>query len=154
MDQLVYYFEQLQRPGITSLYIGGGTPSSIGLANSRDFFERLSSVLSLDKQLQTELEFTVEANPESLTRPLLDLYAASGVNRLSLGVQTFHEKYHSLIGRCGSPTQSRTALEMIGKSWKGGVNLDLMPNPALPWPCPSELGFRSEYNQSKQNKYI
>jgi oxygen-independent coproporphyrinogen III oxidase len=115
---------------VTSLYVGGGTPSSIGIDATALLLGKLSKILPLRKDHPGNFEFTIEVNPESVTQELLGLYHEMGVNRLSVGVQTFSDSNYTRIGRVGTPEQTRRALEMIADAWDGEFSLDLIS--ALP----------------------
>ena len=80
---------------IETVYIGGGTPSHIGMAN----LSALLYALSTSMHLTPEVECTMEANPESLTEPMVKDLWALGVNRLSLGVQSFDDGMLKTLGR-------------------------------------------------------
>ena len=90
---------------IPSAYIGGGTPSVLG-EKIRFLFDALKTVPVFMPQ-----EFTIEANPESLTEGFIDACLKGGVNRLSLGVQTFHEPSRTAINRAVNRTGSCAMLE-------------------------------------------
>lgn len=126
LDQLLYYYEQLGRPSVSTLYIGGGTPSSIGLSATEELVKGIFRVPELKKNVIEGFEFTVEMNPESVSSDLLGIYERAGVNRLSIGIQTFQERYYRLLGRVGSPDLAREALALLRRKWKGRLNLDLM----------------------------
>ena len=79
---------------ITSLYIGGGTPSSLSLGELEKLFNILK-ILNLSK----DYEFTFEANPDSLTIDKIKLLKKYGVNRVSLGVETINNKLQDIIER-------------------------------------------------------
>ncbi|MDR3053542.1 MAG: radical SAM family heme chaperone HemW [Coriobacteriales bacterium] len=106
---------------IQSVYIGGGTPSHAGL-------KRLTSLvytLSLSLHLHDDTEFTLEANPESLTPALVrDLYAL-GVNRFSLGVQSFQDTELAALGRVHNAEAARDAIRAIQERCEN-VSVDLM----------------------------
>jgi oxygen-independent coproporphyrinogen-3 oxidase len=71
-------------------------------------------------------EYTVEANPESLTPRFLETCAEAGVNRLSLGIQTFSEEARRSAGRfCPQPDITH-ALAVVRDTWRGRLNLDLI----------------------------
>lgn len=92
---------------IETIYIGGGTPSHIGNA-------RLSSLLyalGMSLHLEPEVECTMEANPESLTESMIKDVWALGVNRLSIGVQSFQDDLLQTLGR---PHNGRQAEDAIG----------------------------------------
>jgi len=90
---------------IPTAYIGGGTPSALG-EKMRLLFDSLKTIPMFSPE-----EFTIEANPESLTESFLDACLEGGVNRLSLGVQTFHEPSRRAVNRTGgSALEERLAL--------------------------------------------
>ena len=93
----------------TSVYIGGGTPSILPM----DLAERLLNIVKERVDVSKVKEWTVEMNPEDVTPELLDLYASYGVNRISMGVQTFHDVTLKKIGRRHSVEQAEQAIELI-----------------------------------------
>lgn len=111
-------------PGeISSIYIGGGTPTVLSpqqmeqlLANIRRSFPHWSA----------EVEFTVEANPETISRPLLEVLYAGGVNRLSFGAQTFRPHLLQQIGRAHGVKEIIEAFVMAREVGFGNLSLDLM----------------------------
>lgn len=104
-----------------SLYIGGGTPTSLGARR----LERLLSGLA--RRLPAwPAELTLEANPESLDADALSAAAAGGVNRLSLGVQSFDAAERMAVGRRGGLAAVEKALGLVGRSWRGRLSIDLM----------------------------
>lgn len=105
---------QLGSPRITTVYAGGGTPSSLT-------GEALSLLLSL---LQTvgysAEETTVEVNPEDVTPELLRQFSDAGVNRLSVGIQSLDEETLRRIGRHTSTTATRAGLNTVAERWTEG----------------------------------
>lgn len=79
---------------VLSIYIGGGTPTSLSL-------EELKYLLEITQRFKkaNQIEFTVESNIESLTKEKIKLLKQYGVNRISLGVQSFQEKNLKTLGR-------------------------------------------------------
>jgi len=90
-----YQIEYFNIGEIPTAYIGGGTPSVLGEKISR-LFDALKKIPFFAPK-----EFTVEANPESLTEEFICACLQGGVNRLSLGVQTFHEPSRAAVNRAG-----------------------------------------------------
>ena len=84
-----------QPPVLETLYIGGGTPSLIGGAGMAAFAEALRTRARIAEQC----EWTVEANPETFTHDVAQEWARIGVNRISLGAQTFNEDVLRWMGR-------------------------------------------------------
>ena len=107
---------------IDTLFMGGGTPS---LLNEEYFFE-LEDFLKRNLFFSPQLEWTVEANPETISPSLLQNLQKIGVNRLSIGIQSFHEKYLRRLERGASPESNRKALSCVAENWKGRWSLDLM----------------------------
>jgi oxygen-independent coproporphyrinogen-3 oxidase len=110
---------------IPTVYIGGGTPSVLGERISY-LFEALNKI-----PFFSPLEFTVEANPESITDEFLSLCRQAGVNRLSLGVQTFFEASRLSVNRKGGASLLEDQLNLVLKYYPGGqtgfdLSIDLM----------------------------
>lgn len=106
---------------IRTIYIGGGTPSHVGLPR----LSMLLYTLALSLRLEPDVECTMEANPESLTdRMVRDMWAL-GVNRLSIGVQSFDDQVLSLLGRAHDAQAARVAVETAHERFQN-VSIDLM----------------------------
>lgn len=114
--------------GLETLYIGGGTPSLL----EADQFQRL--VGPLLPYLQKDAEFSVECNPESLDRRKIQMYKRMGVNRISLGVQSFHEQIVHSIGRKHTTQQVFQVLAWLKEAGIVNISIDLMyalPNQSM-----------------------
>jgi oxygen-independent coproporphyrinogen-3 oxidase len=81
-------FKDAELEPLTTLYLGGGTPSKLGPTGIRQLFERLRSTPGLT--IAPDAEITLEANPEDVTPEAAAEWAQAGVNRLSMGAQSFH----------------------------------------------------------------
>ncbi|MDR1317607.1 MAG: radical SAM family heme chaperone HemW [Spirochaetales bacterium] len=119
--QFDYYLEQWRPSVIPTIYIGGGTPSVIPPEMLRKFLEEITRRLPAPPG-----EFTIEANPESLTREFLSVCAASGLTRISLGLQSFDPRCLQALGRYATPEDVQRALHLTDRFWKGELSLDLM----------------------------
>lgn len=106
---------------IQTVYFGGGTPSYLG--NKR--LSTLLYTLSLSMHLTPEVECTLEANPESLTLPMVKDLFALGVTRLSLGVQTFNDAILATLGRVHSCDDALHAIDTAQVRFDN-VSIDLM----------------------------
>jgi putative oxygen-independent coproporphyrinogen III oxidase len=106
---------------INSIFIGGGTPS---LFSGRSINKLLVNVRSLLK-LSPFVEITMEANPATIETEFLAEYSEAGVNRISLGIQSFNNKHLQLLGRVHDEKQSNLAIEKA-KQYFNNINLDLM----------------------------
>ncbi|MFH1505001.1 MAG: radical SAM family heme chaperone HemW [Candidatus Omnitrophota bacterium] len=102
----------------STIYIGGGTPTILDKAP-------LEKLLKLLKKLKTK-EFTVEANPESLTADKLKLFLDCGVNRISIGIQSLYDYKLKQLGRIHSSKQAREAVFLAKKIGFKNVSIDLI----------------------------
>lgn len=110
--------------GFDTVYVGGGTPTVL----SRAAFERLLSGLRsivFDSGGRGPVEWTVEANPDSLGRDKLEAMAGIGVSRLSLGVQSLEPDELELLGRRHGPEEALQALRKAG-DYGLSLSADLM----------------------------
>ncbi len=105
-----------------TLYVGGGTPSLLG----PEAMVGLSAVLDPDRLSDPELEWTAEANPESFTREVADAWRKAGVNRLSLGAQSFHGPALQWMGRLHGPEGVGDAVRIARDAGFDNISVDLM----------------------------
>jgi oxygen-independent coproporphyrinogen-3 oxidase len=135
-------FDELRRESaaepvvVPTLYIGGGTPSILGAAGIGRLLDGLLPLLGGCR------EITVEANPESAGAAFLRACADRGVNRLSLGIQSFCEPARRAVGRRGRllPEHLEAASEIFGP----GLSLDLMTG----LPCQSAADVRADTDRA------
>lgn len=106
---------------IATIYIGGGTPSLL----KEEDLETLLSFTNLFKK-KKDVEFTVEANAEDLSLKKVELFSMYGVNRVSIGVQTFHKRLGDILERHTSYEMVEQAIERLHKKNIFNINLDLM----------------------------
>jgi putative oxygen-independent coproporphyrinogen III oxidase len=111
-----------QFPAFDSLYLGGGTPSWLGNVHLVDLMKNLRQCF----QFAPDSEITIEANPEDITADKLALVQDLGVNRLSLGVQSFDEAELRFLGRRHTAAQTRRALALIRAAGFTNLGLDLI----------------------------
>lgn len=114
------YKDEFSRFG--TLYIGGGTPSFL----MRPDLERLALDI-LDKfKFEDGFEFTLEANPDDLTRDKLGVLRDIGVNRLSIGVQSFDDGELRILGRRHDAASALDAVEAVRLAGFGNIGIDLI----------------------------
>ncbi len=111
----------LRRPEITTVFIGGGTPTHL----PKDSLRRLLESVSRRVRLQPGLEFSVEANPEDITDGKVALLAEVGVNRVSLGVQSFHRTKLATLERGHTPRAAAQSIETVAARIPN-VSIDLI----------------------------
>lgn len=108
--------------GVSSLFIGGGTPTALSLEN----LERFLQLITRNFSFPEGAEKTVEGNPGTLTREKLILLREYGINRFSLGVQAFDNNLLRTVGRIHSAQQARDAVKLLRDEGFANLNLDLM----------------------------
>lgn len=106
---------------VHSVFIGGGTPSLMSEAALNSLMDGIRARLRLDP----DAEITLEANPGTFESEKFKAFRAAGINRLSIGVQSFDDDKLRALGRIHDSRQARVALE-IALSQFDNVNLDLM----------------------------
>ena len=114
---------------IRSVFFGGGTPSLF----SADAIDKILSHVRMLTPLEHEAEITLEANPGTVDAGHFAGYKQAGVNRVSLGIQSFDDRYLNAIGRIHDKGQALAAAELALKTFDR-VNLDVMyalPNQSL-----------------------
>ena len=114
---------------LDSIYFGGGSPSLISSKSLGCFIQKIKE----DFEISNEVEITMEVNPDDVSKDYLLGLKESGINRLSLGIQSFFEKDLQLMNRAHSADQARKSLGLVGKYFDN-FSLDLiygMPNSNL-----------------------
>ena len=107
---------------LMSVFIGGGTPSFF---SAREI-DGLIDVIAAEFSLQPDVEITMEANPGTIEHDDLSDYAAGGVNRLSLGAQSFNAESLKKLGRIHGPEEIFSAFDAAVSASFDSINLDLM----------------------------
>lgn len=107
---------------LRAVYIGGGTPSTL----SENQFMKLLGCVQSNYVLSPDAEITVEANPGSLDKRKIAALASSGVNRLSLGVQSFHDSELKTLGRIHSADEARRSLARFHEAGIPNYSIDLI----------------------------
>ncbi|MFN3504667.1 MAG: radical SAM family heme chaperone HemW [Caldimicrobium sp.] len=106
---------------IKTVYVGGGTPSLMSPSFYAVLFEEISKIFKFEPE-----EITLEANPESFTEDLAKGYKKVGINRISLGVQTFQEKGLHFLKRAHSVKEIYLALEHLYLAQFSNFSLDFI----------------------------
>lgn len=106
---------------IYTVFIGGGTPSLMSASGLDRLLSDVRTLLPLD----SEAEITMEANPGTFEAEKFRSYRQSGVNRLSIGIQSFNSRHLSALGRIHDGEEARHAVE-IAQTHFDNFNLDLM----------------------------
>jgi oxygen-independent coproporphyrinogen-3 oxidase len=107
---------------IHSVFIGGGTPSLISAKGYAWLFEQLKSMIAFEEGC----EITLEANPGTVEHDPFTGYLAAGINRLSIGVQSFNTEHLKALGRIHSNDDAVSALHLAREAGFDRINVDLM----------------------------
>ena len=107
---------------IDTIFVGGGTPSLVDGREIGQTLEWVRNTLSLSPAP----EITLEVNPGTVTDEKLDCYREAGVNRISLGVQTFQDRLLKKVGRSHSAADSISTVEMCRRNGIDNLNVDLI----------------------------
>ncbi|HGD6946133.1 TPA: radical SAM family heme chaperone HemW [Streptococcus agalactiae] len=122
LQALIREFRSYDIKELRTLYIGGGTPTSISAVQ----LDYLLTELSRDLNLNTLEEFTIEANPGDLTVDKIEVLQKSAVNRVSLGVQTFNDKHLKRIGRSHNEAQIYSTIDALKTAGFQNISIDLI----------------------------
>lgn len=130
IDALIEDFQQdwhwlqqnnLVRP-LHSIFIGGGTPSLL----KPESYERLFDVIFKNATIENNIEITLEANPGTVDEQHFKGYRKAGINRISLGVQSFNPQHLKKLGRIHTGLQAEKAFHIAREAGFNNINLDLM----------------------------
>ena len=107
---------------VQSIFFGGGTPSTFKPASIEAILEHVSKRF----HVQTNCEITLEANPGTVDRANFFGYRAAGVNRISVGIQSFQPRLLKFLGRVHSVGEGRTALDVVHQAGFENFSFDLI----------------------------
>ncbi len=119
LDDSLHYVKGRE---LLSIFIGGGTPSLFSIESIASLLRGIRQRLSLTEGC----EITLEANPGSAEAEKFAGFADAGVNRLSLGIQSFSDSHLEALGRVHNADQAHAAVEMASASGVSSINIDLM----------------------------
>ena len=107
---------------VDTVFFGGGTPSLL----SRNEFSCVADAIHEAFTITPDAEFSVEANPKTLTKEKLECYTSHGVNRISIGLQSIHENEMKMLGRIHNFADFLESYRLVRDSGITNVNVDLM----------------------------
>lgn len=105
-----------------TIYLGGGTPSILQMSELASLFESVYKNYSIHK----DSEVTIEANPDDLTKEKLQSLRQIGVNRLSIGIQSFDDSILKFINRSHNAEQAARCIELAREAGFNNINVDLI----------------------------
>ena len=107
---------------VKTIYIGGGTPSLI----DSKYINEILEVVKQNYTLENDLEITIEVNPGTVNQEKLEQYKKSGINRLSIGLQSTHDRLLKKLGRIHNYEEFLNTFELARKVGFKNINVDLM----------------------------
>ncbi len=126
IEEIYGQWKNFQQYRVTTIFVGGGTPSIL----PGELMEELFAVLYECFDVAEDAEITVEANPGTLTMEKLEVYRQSGVNRLSIGLQSADDQELKYLGRIHSYDEFLKSYQRARQAGFTNINVDLMS--ALP----------------------
>ena len=112
----------LQAEPAQTLYLGGGTPSLLSGTEIQELIDRARGLFNLNP----DAEITLEANPDDLTPEKAAAYTAAGVNRLSIGIQSFSEEHLRFMNRAHNALQSVECVSLARQAGIHNLSIDLI----------------------------
>ncbi len=107
---------------IKTIYFGGGTPSFI----SDNYFLQIIKSITQYYQIDSDIEFTVECNPDDLTKEKLLFYKKVGVNRLSIGIQSFDDNQLEFMNRAHNANEAENCVRIAQQLGFNNITIDLI----------------------------
>lgn len=132
---------------LISIFIGGGTPSLMAPSELARFLEAVFSLF----RTSADIEITLEANPGTVDVSHFESYRRIGINRLSMGIQSFNDDLLKRLGRIHNGTQAREAIKIARESFEN-FNLDVMF--ALPGQTIEELKFELQEAIAAESSHL
>ncbi len=114
-------FDYYQGEKLETIYIGGGTPSSLSISN----LEYLFQILQILK-MSSSCEVTIECNIENITLEKLELFKKNGINRLSIGIESSNSEILSMLERPYSKEKIFSTMNLVKQCGFSNINVDLM----------------------------
>lgn len=122
IKELELYKERIKDYNINTIFIGGGTPSCI----DANYIYRILEYINCNFNISKTCEISIETNPGTLNKEKVKIYKESGINRVSMGVQSLNEDLLKVIGRIHNGDDFYKSLELLRKANFNNINVDLM----------------------------
>ena len=128
--ELAFYGAKYKDRRITTIFIGGGTPSWL----KEDYMQAIMETVYHYFSVEQDAEITIECNPGTITEHKFEVYRRIGINRLSIGLQSVHNEELKILGRIHTFEQFLKTYDMARKHGFSNINIDLMSS--LPGQAP------------------
>lgn len=146
IEALIMEMKALEHKDFKTIYVGGGTPTALNEAQ----LERLLGFIS--ENFTVSGEYTFEANPDEVTTDKLDLLKQYGVNRVSLGVQSFNDDILKVLNRSHEFNDIFRSIDHLEKIGLSNYSMDLMYN--LPGETSDDIDTSLKYVKELKPKHI
>ncbi len=150
-QELQLQTDYLGGPPIDSIYFGGGTPSLL----TEDELQLLIDTIGQHYSVTSSSEITLEANPDDLSPQKLKVLKAAGINRLSIGIQSFYEPHLRYLNRAHSADEAKVSVQRAQEAGFDNLSIDLIY--AIPHPdhsvWQSDLAMAIELNPRHISSY-
>ena len=120
--ELAFYGAKYKDRRITTIFIGGGTPSWL----KEDYMQAIMETVYHYFSVEQDAEITIECNPGTITEHKFEVYRRIGINRLSIGLQSVHNEELKILGRIHTFEQFLKTYDMARKHGFANINIDLM----------------------------
>lgn len=107
---------------VSSVFVGGGTPSILSCEQMGEIFKMLRQVFTIDR----DAEITIEANPGTVTEEKLEGWKQAGINRISFGLQSVNNEELKMLGRIHTYEEFRESYDMARQAGFDNINIDLI----------------------------
>jgi oxygen-independent coproporphyrinogen-3 oxidase len=127
--EILLYSEQFKNKYIGTIYFGGGTPSVV----KPNYIEHVLNDIAKHYSVNSQCEITIECNPNSINKEKINNYKNIGINRISLGVQSFDSSELVFLQRLHNTNEARNAIELVNSIFDN-VSIDLIyaiPNSSI-----------------------
>lgn len=122
IDYLIKDLEQNVNEDVDTIYIGGGTPSSLSINNLERLLQKINNKVKLEKVI----EYTIELNPEDIDYNLIKVLRKYNINRISIGVQTFNPRLQKILNRYSYFEDILEKMNLLRLAGFTNINVDLM----------------------------
>ena len=116
------YKEKMTEFNVKTIYIGGGTPSYI----QEEYIEKIVRTIENNFCISSNIEFSIEVNPGTVTERKFDLYKTLGINRISFGLQSTNDTILNELGRIHTFEEFYSNFELARKKGFNNISIDLM----------------------------
>ena len=123
-NELRYRSAELEGVSIKTIYFGGGTPSTLTTEEIGQIMSTITSCFAIDNI--ENLEITLEANPDDLNEEYIAALRTLPINRISMGIQSFHDRTLRLVGRRHTAAESIEAVYRCQRMGLTNISIDLM----------------------------